>query len=74
MAATETKSQITCPIAADGSSLVRRVTNEMPMPESTNTMGRIAGSAPGARKRTAMWATTKATMREMGTASVCAVS
>ena len=47
-----------------------RVTNVMPMPESRNTTGRMAGSAPGARKRTAMWAAAKAANRPMGTASV----
>ena len=67
MAATETNSQMTWPMASSGASLV---TNVIPMPESTNTMGRIAGSAPGARMRSAMCAATKATMRPMGTASV----
>ena len=71
MAAMETKSQMTWPIA---SSAERRVTNEMPMPESTKTMGRMAGSAPGARMRTPMCAATKAARRPMGTASVWKVS
>ncbi len=44
--ATERKSHITCRTAISGAS---RVTNVMPMPESTNTMGRIAGSAEGAK-------------------------
>ena len=48
----------------------RRVTNVMPMPESTKTMGRMAGSAPGAKMRTAMWAAAKAAKRPIGTASV----
>ena len=67
MAATEMKSHITCRVARSGAS---RVTNVMPMPESTNTMGRMAGSAPGARKRTATCAAAKATARPMGTIRV----
>ena len=31
-----------------------RVTNAIPMPDSANEMGRIAGSAAGASRRTAM--------------------
>ena len=64
MAAMDTKSHITWLAARSG---VRRVTKVMPMPDSRNTSGRMAGSAPGARNRTAMWAATKATMSAMGT-------
>ena len=46
IAATETKSHSTWPMAKSGLSLV---TKAMPMPESTKTSGRITGSAPGAR-------------------------
>ena len=48
----------------------RRVTNVMPTPESKNTTGRIAGSAPGAKMRAAMWAAANAANRPRGTASV----
>ena len=69
--ATDTKSQTTWPVASSGA---RRVTKVMPMPESTKTMGRMAGSAPGANTRTPMCAAMKATMRPMGTASVVRLS
>ncbi len=71
MAATETKSQTTWPTASSGA---RRVTNVMPMPERMKTMGRIAGSAPGASSRMAMCEATNAAMRPMGTASVSSES
>ena len=71
MAATDRKSQTTWLTEASGA---RRVTKLMPMPESTRTIGRIAGSAPGARNRMAMWAAAKATTRPMGTASVWTLS
>ena len=71
MAATETNSHTTCPMASSGA---RRVTNVMPMPERMKTMGSIAGSAPGASRRMAMCAATKATMRPMGTESVSSES
>ena len=58
-------------MADDGA---RRVTKVMPMPESTKTTGRMAGSAPGARKRTPMCAAAKAAKRPSGTASVLNVS
>ena len=48
----------------------RRVTNVMPMPESANTMGRMAGSAPGASTRTAMCAAANAAKSPSGTARV----
>ena len=48
----------------------RRVTKVMPIPERKKTMGRIAGSAPGAKMRAAMCAAVKAANRPMGTASV----
>ncbi len=67
MAATETNSHMTWDMAEFGAS---RVTKVMPMPESTNTMGRIAGSAPGAKKRTATWAAAKAAKRPRGTETV----
>ncbi len=71
MAAMEMKSQSTCLRAKSGA---RRVTKVMPMPASTNTMGRMAESALGAVRRTAMCAATKATARPMGTSSVVALS
>ena len=43
------------------------------MPESTKTVGRMAGSAAGARKRTAIWATVNAPKSASGTASVWTV-
>ncbi len=64
MAATERKSQATWPVARSGA---RRVTKVMPMPESRKTSGRMAGSAPGARRRMAKWATVKAAKSPMGT-------
>ena len=48
----------------------RRVTKVMPTPESTKTMGRMAGSAPGAKMRTPICAAAKAAKRPIGTASV----
>ena len=42
----------------------------MPMPESAKTMGSIAGSAPGARKRMATWAAANAPKSPSGTPSV----
>ena len=67
MAATERKSHSTCPAAWSSES---RVTNEMPMPESTKTMGSIAGSAPGASLLMAMWAATNAHTKPTGTPRV----
>ena len=67
MAATPMNSQVTWPIASLGASLVTKV---MPMPDSTKTMGRMAGSAPGARNLMATCATANATNNAMGTASV----
>ena len=61
-----TKSQTTWLNARLGA---RRVTNVMPMPASTKVMGRMAGSAPGAKCRTAMWATANAAKSPRGTAS-----
>ncbi len=46
------------------------MTKVMPMPESANTMGSRAGSAPGAKRRTPMCAAAKAANRPNGTASV----
>ena len=71
MATTLTKSQITWLTARFGASLV---TNEMPIPESAKTIGKIAGSASGARKRVAMWAMTKAANSPRGTPSVVSPS
>jgi hypothetical protein len=65
--ATETNRMMSCEMARAGA---RRVTNVMPMPESINTMGRMAGSAPGAKMRTAICAAAKAAKRPIGTASV----
>ena len=56
------------------SSGVRRKTKQMPMPASKNAMGRMPGSACGAKMRVKMCATTKATMRPMGTAKLATVS
>ena len=67
MSATETNKMMSCEMARSGA---RRVTNVMPMPESTKTMGSMAGSAPGARMRTAICAAAKAANRPIGTASV----
>ena len=52
----------------------RRVTKVMPMPDITNTMGRMAGSAPGAKMRAATCAAAKAANRPSGTASVSKAS
>ena len=71
MAATETKSQITWPSARSGASLV---TKAMPMPESRKTMGRIAGSAPGANLRVATCARANDAVSPMGTARVVRLS
>ena len=51
-----------------------RVTKVMPMPDSANTIGKIAGSAPGAKMRTAICAAAKAAKRPSGTARVWNVS
>ena len=51
-----------------------RVTNAMPMPDSAKEMGRMAGSAPGANRRTARCAMTKATKMPRGTPRVLKVS
>ena len=48
-----------------------RVTKAMPMPESANEIGRMAGSASGASMRVAIWATTKAPKMPIGTPRVC---
>ena len=42
----------------------------MPVPERAKTMGRMAGSAPGARNLMATWAAAKAAKRPRGTPSV----
>ena len=47
-----------------------RVTNVMPRPESRYVIGRMAGSAPGAKIRTAMCAAVKAAKSPSGTARV----
>ena len=67
----ETKSQMTWLTARSGA---RRVRNVMPVPESAKTMGRMAGSAPGARKRMATWAAPKAAKSPSGTPSVARLS
>ena len=67
MAATERKSQITWLTAPSGESRVRKV---IPTPERAKTMGRMAGSAPGARNLMATWAAAKAANRPIGTPSV----
>ena len=67
MRATPRNRKITWPSEASG---CRRVTKVMPMPESVNTMGRIAGSAPGAKMRTPIWAAANAANSPSGTASV----
>ena len=67
MAATLTNSQMTWFNARSGA---RRVTKAMPMPDSTNTMGRMAGSASGARNRMEMCAMMNAPNMPMGTPSV----
>ena len=46
----------------------------MPTPESTNTMGMMAGSAPGARRRTATWAAANAAKSPSGTPSDSSVT
>ena len=51
MTTTEIKSQIVWLTARFGESLVTMV---IPIPESTNTIGRMAGSAAGARNLIAM--------------------
>ena len=42
----------------------------MPTPDSANEIGRMAGSAAGASKRTAMWATRNAAKMPRGTPRV----
>ena len=71
MAATETNSHTTWLTAASGARRVRKV---IPVPESTKTMGRIAESAPGARKRIATWAAANAANSLSGTPSVATLS
>ena len=71
MAATERNSQTTWLLASLGA---RRVTKVMPMPESTNTIGSMAGSAPGASRLMARCATAKAAKSPMGTPSVARLS
>ena len=71
MAATERKSHTTWLTAASGARRVRKV---MPVPESAKTMGRIAESAPGARKRMATCAAAKAANSPIGTPSVARLS
>ncbi len=51
-----------------------RVTNAMPMVESAKVMGRMAGSAAGAKMRTAMWATRNAPKIPRGTARFSTVT
>ena len=50
------------------------VTKAMPMPESRKVMGKSAGSALGAKRRTARWAIANATKSPMGTESELSVT
>ena len=71
MNTTPRNSQPTCFMARSGA---RRVMKAMPMPESANEMGRIAGSAPGASFRMAKWATTKVANMPRGTVRLSSVT
>ena len=51
-----------------------RVMKAIPMPESANEIGRMAGSASGASMRVAICATMKAPKMPIGTPRVCMLS
>ena len=71
MHATPKNSHMTWLTARSGA---KRVTNAIPVPDNANTKGRMAGSAPGANLRTAMWAMMNAAKTPTGTPSVFMLS